>query len=573
MRGEFVRPPVRRLRLRPLFACAVAAGVTGWAARPVPAGVVRLKDGTTYEGEIKPERGGYVVTLADGKTVYVAADKVVGLEAKPKAVVGPNASLDRLASLRRAVENVPDLRQVVDRYKAFIAQHAGTPGAEQAQADLRVWQDRLDRRLTKVGEQWLSDLERQQLAERSFRTAEQAMDLLRQNRPTEAAPVVEQALAENGQNPAAWYLRGLLLWKQDRAPDARKAFDQVVALAPDSAAGHNNLAVVQWRQTQHVAALLSYDRALLAAPQSLVVLDNLAEALHALPADLRTAANVRKVVRHFNDQESLVRPPMEARGLFRWGSSWVTKAEYDRLLAVEREILDKIDRMEADYNALATRVQQLDRDVASLEATIRRMEADAYAFDPATNRTVRYPMPASYYTFVRDLGTAKAERAQRATEQQQMRRQANQLVQTMPTPRYTGVQRVIETDGTPVIGKPAAGGPAGMPVAAGGPGGAGGVGAAGQPVPAAPVAPGGPAGTGDPATAPVAGGPQGQGATPAASADTALGLPGSPAVPEVDWPSRRRAVPPEKPSILDRRLSDPPPPAVDQPLLDERNRP
>lgn len=548
------RRSVRRL-VRAASLVAAVGGVLFVGSAAAVASVVRLKDGTTYEGDVKKQpQGGYLVTLAGGRKVLVAADQVAGFEAKPKAVAAADASLDRLASLRRAVENIPDLKQIVERYKQFIQQHPDSLGGEQAQADLVVWLDRMDRKLTKVGDQWLTDAERQAVAEQSFKTAEQAMALLAQGRPTEAAPLADQAIAENAHNPAGWYLKGLLLWKQDRAPEARKAFEQVVALAPDSAAGHNNLAVVLGRQNQQVAALLSYDRALLAAPQGLQVLDNLAEALHALPADLRNGTNVRKVVRHFNDQEALVRPQMEARGLARWGATWVPRADYDRLIAVEREIQAKIDRLEADYNALAARVGQLDRDIASMENTIRRMELDSYATDPVSGRSIRYPLPSSYYTFVRDLGTAKAERAQRATEQQQMRAQAKQLVQTIPTPRYAGVQRAIEADGTPVIGsKPALAGPADVPMAAAATAARPAAAGAGAPAAAAP----------QPATSPTAPPP------PAPTAEAPAPQP--PGVPEVDWPSRRPQVPPEKPSILDRRLSEPPP-ASGQPLLDDPGR-
>src|SRR5687768_11688604 len=102
--------------------------------------------------------------------------------------------------------------------------------------------------------------------------------------------------------------------------------------------------------------------------------------------------------------------------------------------------------MEVDYNALAARVSQLNNDIASVEKTIRRMEIDSIVTD-ANGRTYRLPLPPSYYTFVRDLGAMKGEREQRYGEQELMRKQAKQLMQSLPTPRYTGVQRMIEVEG------------------------------------------------------------------------------------------------------------------------------
>ncbi|HEX8910763.1 MAG TPA: tetratricopeptide repeat protein, partial [Humisphaera sp.] len=434
--------PARTRRL--LAACAAAL----LAASPAAADVLRLTDGTTYTGTVARGRGGWVVTLADGRRVEVPTEKVAGVEGQPKA----NVADDRLASLRRWAATSNDAKAVVDRYRAFVIQYLNTPAADQARADLTVWEDRIARQLVRVGDQWLSAEERQQAAAKSFTTAEQAMDLLAANRAVEAAPIIDRAIAENANNAAAWYLKGLAALKGDHLPEARKAFERVLELLPDHVPSLHNLAVALWRQNQHVAALLSYDKALSAAPGSRIVLDAMAEALAALPVELRDRTTVGRVVRHFNEQEAVVVQQMAARGLFRWGSTWVSREQLDRLHAGERDVAARIAQLEAQYNDSVLKTRRLDDDIAAEERAMRSIEAGTVVVD-ASGRVTRYPLPAAYQTHARTLAALQAERQQRADEQSGLKRQAQQLAQGTPTPRYTGQQRPIECEGTPVLGQ------------------------------------------------------------------------------------------------------------------------
>lgn len=513
---------------------AVGCGLTAMSAR---GDVIRMKDGSTLEGDIRRVTDGWEVTVEGGRKVFIPSSKVAGLEAKPKR---PTAVSDeRLASLRRAAEAMPDLKQVIDRYRSFITQFAGSPAAEAAKVDLATWQDRLDRKLVKVGDQWLTEVEREAVLEKSYETAEQALAQLQQGRTTQGTPLLEQALVENPKNAAALYMKGILLFKQDKAVEARKLFEAATAVVPDHAATYNNLAVVLWRQNQYVAALLNYEKALLASPLHRGVLDNMAEALSALPVELREVANVKRVVRHFNDQDALLQHQMVEDGMYRWGATWVSKADFDRLQGIEREIRGRIDQLEIEFNAINARVQRIDVDIQSIQNTVRQMEANTIGYD-ANGRLVRYPLPPSYYDFVRDLGTLKAERDQRMAEQEQMRQQARKLQQSIPTPKYTGAQRLIEWEGTPIFGKgnqatplPPAATPATQPVA--------------MPLPAGPGNPAQPGNAPQPSNT-----SQPSGGTPPAAPTTQ---------------PRRPAVPFEKPSIMDRRFSEdaPPPTAPSQP--------
>src|SRR5947209_8450000 len=122
--------------------------VVGCLGVPIFADVVHLTDGTSLEGEIKRTPDGYVVTSPDGKMTPVTSDRVQSLEVK-KGPAGADTAEQRLGSLRRSVVNLSDPREVVKRFKTFVAQNRNTPAAQGAQKDLVIWQQRADQGLTK----------------------------------------------------------------------------------------------------------------------------------------------------------------------------------------------------------------------------------------------------------------------------------------------------------------------------------------------------------------------------------------------------------------------------------------
>lgn len=473
-----------------------------WALSAAPAAiadVVRLRDGTAVEGDIQRTEDGWVVVADDGRRRLVPFAAVASIEARPKT--GGDAAAQRLVSLRRALDNVSDPRAAIDRYRVFIAQFDGNPAAEQARTDLQVWQDRADKKLVKLGDRWLAADERADLDAKSADAARAAIDLFRQSRLREAAPLLDKGVADNPRAAALWYLKGVMHFRQDQIAAARKAFETVLTILPDHAPSLNNLGVILWRQNAQTGALNRYDQALRAAPASRPVLDNLAEALNALPDEQRNGSALKTVVRHFTEQDLALQDAMRRQGMFRWGSTWVAKADLEKLKAADKDIQDKLDDLSREYDTAAARIGRIDADIDYNERIARRMEASSYGVDAATGRVVRYPLPASYGDLLRDNAALKGERDQRVIQQDQLRRKAQRLRLDIPTPRFTGVQRLIDVEGMPV---PA---PAALP----------GTGVGAAPPPAAnPVAPPGP--ETKPATAP-----------------------------------------PEKPSILDRRLADPDP--------------
>src|SRR5665213_2668564 len=123
----------QEFNMRLLALLFVFLGVPSFAAGEV----VTLKDGTTLQGELKRSRDGYIVTDAGGRMTTVAFDNVATIDVRPAA--GAGAMMSRLQSLRRAADNMADIKQILERYKSFINQSAGTPAADEARKDLQLW--------------------------------------------------------------------------------------------------------------------------------------------------------------------------------------------------------------------------------------------------------------------------------------------------------------------------------------------------------------------------------------------------------------------------------------------------
>ena len=410
--------------------------------------VVHLKDGTQIDGQVKKVADGWVVTTADGKNRIVAEEKVSSIEVKPRT--GPDVASSRLASLRHATENATDLKSVIDRYKAFITQFDHTPAADAARAELVAWEERLDKGMVKVGDKWVTPEEKAGLQEKAAGSAKDILEMMQQGKLREAAPVLEQALAVNPQRGPVVPQGGHAL---PAGPDPGRP--QGVRVGPERDARPRPDAEQPGRHPlaaeRPAGALAFYDRALLASPADRFVLDNMAEALNALGEEHRKATATQKAVRHFNEQDRALAAKLEKEGLHRWGATWVSTEELAKLQKAEKEIADKLAEMSKEFDAVTIRLAKIDADIDSDERLARRMEADSVGFD-SQGRQVRYPLPASYNDLGREVAGLRAERAQRLAQQEQMRRNAKLVQQRLPTPRYSGLQRIIDVEGTPLVG-------------------------------------------------------------------------------------------------------------------------
>ncbi len=423
-----------------------SALLLGGLASLAPADVIQLTNGTTIEGTVKKSGDGYIVIGAGGKTTNLRLDEVESISISPSTK--PAAMMERLASLRRAMDNVSDISVILDRYQKFIDQAPDEASRKAASEDVAIWKQRQEQGLIKFGSRWILPADRAKIQEQALSLASQARELMKQGRLKEADPILNQAIAADPGCASAYYLRGLLLFRQDQLPAARKAFEAAASLVPDHAPTLNNLAIVIYRQNQIPGALNQYDRAMIVSPQDKWVLTNVAEALEAVPPEMKKNDIVRKVQRRFDEQIVPLEAKLAATGWYRWGATWVNAADLEKLKAIEAANKAKLDALSVEFDSVQADIKRIEQSIADNQSTLRRIEAESVRYD-ANGQPIRVAYPPVYYEIVRDNQKLTAERATDITKLEQLRVQAKAIQAKLPTPRYTGVQQIIGVEGAP----------------------------------------------------------------------------------------------------------------------------
>jgi len=422
--------------------------IVGCLATVATADIVQLNDGSTLEGDVKKSDAGWVVTTAAGKVTTVRVDEVKSIQKTPSTK--PSAVNDRLSSLRRAMENVSDIQTIIDRYQRFIDQAPDDATKKAAQEELVGWKQKQQQGLVKFGSQWINPGDRAKIQEEALGLADQSREYLKQGRLKEAGPILQKAISIDPGCASAHYLRGLLFYRQDQLAPARKEFEAVAAMVPDHVPTLNNLAIVIGRQNQVPAALNQYDRAMIVSPSDRGILTNVAEVLEALSPELRKNEIVRRVQRRFDEQIAPLETKLASEGLYRWGATWVTAADLEKLKAVEAANKAKLDALSVQFDAAQAELTRIAQSIADNQNTMRRIESESIRYD-VNGQPVRVPYPAVYYELVRDNQRMTGDRAALIAKMEQMRVSANTIKQQLPTPRFTGVQQMIGVEGTPVL--------------------------------------------------------------------------------------------------------------------------
>ncbi|HEY7091251.1 MAG TPA: tetratricopeptide repeat protein, partial [Tepidisphaeraceae bacterium] len=403
------------------------------------ADVLILKDGARLEGDVKRTDQGWTVTLPDGKTRTVSADAVksiaLGAAGADKSTVQEAGAL---ASLRRSVDALSDINQIIERYQRLIDNTKDPATKIQAQADQQTWIERRDQGLVKHGGKWVAPEEVAVMAQKATETTYEARELIRQNRNKDADQVLQQALAGDPQNPACHYLRGIALFRMGKTVDARKAFEVVNSVVPNHAPTLNNLAVILWKQNAP-AALNYYDRAMQAAGVNKHILDNVAEALGSMPQEQRKGPSVARCAQRFADLDVILQRQLEPEGLFRWGGGWVTQQQLDQLKIAEREVRDKLAAMQQEFDQAQARITEIDDQVRYDEAIMRDIFERNWV--SAGNMIYMNPLPPHYYDLKASNQRLRSEQDELREKLKTMQDQAKRVQQSMPVPKFTGVQQ------------------------------------------------------------------------------------------------------------------------------------
>ena len=422
-----------------------------WA--PALGDIVYLNDGTKLEGDIQRTRDGWVITDAGGKSVSVNDSQVKSM----RKTSGAEDPEQMLASLKRAMAQQSDPKQVIERFRRFIEQYPNTPASKEGEKEIATWQDRLDRGLIRVGDQWVTKEQQSELQARAQDAAEEIHPLLAAGKLADASAALDKALAAAPGSPSLLYLKGILLFRQQQLVPSRKAFEAVAAQLADHGPTHNDLAVILWKTHAQMPGLAEYDKAMLTAPENRTILDNVAEALNALPVEYRKNSLTKKVVEHFNEQDAGLAKKMAENGLYRWGSQWLDEKQYAKLQTAEKEFDAKKDAMQKDYDGVQARLIQIERAIVDEQNLANGILQESVAYDPTTGRPIRYPLPERYYDLIKDIQAMQRERVLKRQQLEMLKKQAAELLKSKPAPKYSGIQRIIDLEGMPGGGSTAPG--------------------------------------------------------------------------------------------------------------------
>jgi tetratricopeptide (TPR) repeat protein len=426
-----------------LLAAVMSVSPAVWAD------IVHLNDGSSINGDIKKAADGWFVTDVHGKVRHVSTEEVRSIELAPRGDP-KDVAIGRLASLRRSIEALNDPKMIIDRYEKFIEQNKEASIAQDARKDLAEWRERMAQRKVKVGSNWVTPEERSAMQEKALLVADQARELLKQNKLRDADATVSRALEADPSNVSALYLKGLIAYRQDQIPAARKAFEAVKEAMPDYGPVLNNLAVILWRQNQQMAAIGVYFQAMQAMPLNKELLNNVAEALNALTDEQRKSPVAQKAIKLWTEQDTQLQQQMMTQGLYRWGASWVDKAQYEKLQVAEKEVKEKIAKLEADFADAQAKVDTIDAQARQNRDAMRYMEQQRVVTD-STGKQMQYPLPPQYWDYDRANRRLEVQRRETVALLDAMRAKAQAVKGQLPVPKFSGVQLVMGVEGTPAL--------------------------------------------------------------------------------------------------------------------------
>ena len=307
--------------------------------------------------------------------------------------------------------------------------------------------------MVKVGGKWVTPEEQEVLVGKAGDIIREAYDLMKANKLKEAEPLLKQALDLDPQNPVANYLNGVLLFRADKFVPARKAFEATRAQIPSDAAAINNIAVIAWRQNQFLNSIGFYCDAMLAMPANKEILSNVAEALYGLKDELRKTPAAQKTSRLFVEQEAELEKVMAQYGWYRWGSMWLDQAQLNELKKSEKEVKDKMDAMQAQFDQLTAERRNNESNILRQRQIMTDIDQANTYIDPKTGIGYRNTFkPQSYYDAANEANRLASLNDTINANLAQMRESGKRLEATKPKPKYTGIQKLIGVEGTPKIG-------------------------------------------------------------------------------------------------------------------------
>jgi hypothetical protein len=355
-----------------------------------------------------------------------------------------------LASLRRATASVDDPRQALEKYDRFLAKTLDAGASVAAREDRRVWQDRLDRRLIRLGQDWLTATQIEEAKQQAIADIDAARQAVAAGRD-DASALISQLADRPMTHISGEYLLGIQQLGAGNASAARMRFEAARRLLPTHAPTLTNLALIESSVNRHPRALLLASQAAEAAPGRETIVNNLVEAIHLAEAAGDTSPPLRRARAVLQKVEPPLVEARRANGFVRWGSGWLTADEFAAIEEQRAVVEAEVAELKEQYDDLEKQAVEIDERIARNQVYLRRLEEASIIRDPETGLITRLPLPPSYFEVQRENQTLAAERRTLATEAAALDAEATQKRQSLPSPTFAGELTPVGPEGVPIL--------------------------------------------------------------------------------------------------------------------------
>jgi S1-C subfamily serine protease len=169
-------------------------------------------------------------------------------------------------------------RDALDLYQSFIARSELTPRQQEKIAERqKIWQSRIDRKLVRLGTEWVTLTEAKSVAKSADVLTLEAFEKIKAGDYKKARDLFEKATKQDPSGVRADYFIGMLcspnLWNY--AYGAEKHFDRARNRDPENVSIANNLAISKLKMGKYGDAVDLWSAALRIAPTAPEVVNNL----------------------------------------------------------------------------------------------------------------------------------------------------------------------------------------------------------------------------------------------------------------------------------------------------------
>lgn len=430
----------------------------GISATHLAADSITLTDGRVIEGIISHQGNDVVITQPGGTTITVSQSDIAKVSLTGNVTPAQIAEAE-WTRLGPAIRNATTLDQILANIDSFLQRFGDQPIA----ADVRKIRDEYNKareqNYVKLGSRWVSPDEAGLIRSKSAEATQNALKLYRDGRPTDAVNQAKAALALDDQNVQALNIQALALLRMNQPGAARPLFAQAAEVDPANLLALNNLSVVLFSLNRDTEALFYYGRALAAAPENRMLLDNIAEALNAYDGTKGLPAYT-DLINRTAQAETRLAAQMAQKGLYRYGSSWVTQEQHDRLAKNMQALKDALAQIEANYTATMTTVMASQKELKDVDRVYDNYYNDYVNMTNwiASASVQGYPIQIDWIR-TRDYAWAECNRlAIRRTQLVdqivqgraaliQMKPEAERLKKSLAkvmSYQYSGIQRIME---------------------------------------------------------------------------------------------------------------------------------